>query len=110
MSNLQFHRTFQAADLAPGEVRHVEVGDKEIAVFNLDGAFFATSDRCTHMRARLSDGYVTGGVVECPLHFGKFDIKTGQPLSPPCKVALSTYQVEIRDGAVWLGMPPSIQP
>ncbi len=106
MTEPLFNVVARTADLAPGEVRHVELAGQEIAIFNLDGEFFATSDRCTHMRARMSDGYVNAGVVECPLHFGKFDIRTGRALSPPCKLNLSIYPVEIRAGSVWVGVSP----
>lgn len=104
MSEPQFHAAVQVADLASGEVRHVELRGREIAVYNIDGEFFATSDRCTHMRARLSDGYVTAGVVECPLHFGKFDIRTGRALSPPCKLDLATYPVQVRADSIYIGI------
>ena len=57
------------------------------------------------MRARLSDGYVQDGVVECPLHFGKFDIRSGRALSPPCKLPLTVYAVRVDDGSVLVGVP-----
>jgi nitrite reductase/ring-hydroxylating ferredoxin subunit len=93
----QSHVVARADELAPGEVKRVEFGGRGIALFNVDGRFYAINDMCTHMRARLSDGYVDGDIVECPLHFGKFDIRTGKALSAPCTVAVRTYTVE-RDG------------
>ena len=96
----QFHAAACTADIAPGEVRHVLVAGNEVAVFNIGGEFFATSDRCTHMRGRLSDGYVQAGVIECPLHFGKFDIRTGRALSPPCKIDLALFPVRVEGGSV----------
>ena len=101
----QFHAVARAADIAPGTVQHVELAGREMALFNIDGSFFATDDRCTHMRARLSDGYMQGGVVECPLHFGKFDIRSGRALSPPCKLPLVVYAVRVEDGTVLVGEP-----
>jgi 3-phenylpropionate/trans-cinnamate dioxygenase ferredoxin subunit len=102
----RLHVVARADELAPGEVKRVEVGGRGIALFNVDGSFYATDDICTHMRARLSDGYVKGGIVECPLHFGKFDIRTGKALSAPCTVDVRTYSVE-RDGdQVSVVLPP----
>ena len=101
----QFLAVARAADIAPGTVQHVALAGREMALFNIDGSFFATDDRCTHMRARLSDGYVQGGVVECPLHFGKFDIRSGRALSPPCKLPLAVYAVRVEDGTVLVGEP-----
>lgn len=104
MAGETFHAVARAADIAPGAVQHVELGGRELALFHIDGSFFATDDRCTHMRARLSDGYVQDGVVECPLHFGKFDIRSGQALSPPCKLPLTVYAVRVEDGTVLIGL------
>ena len=107
LATCHFHAAVRASDLVPGEVRHVELAGREIAVFNIGGEFFATSDRCTHMRGRLSDGYVEGGVVECPLHFGKFDIRSGRALSPPCKISLAVFPVKVEGGSVWVGDVPA---
>ena len=72
-----------------------------IAVFNLEGEFFATLDRCTHGNASLSAGEVDDGQVICPLHFGSFDIRTGAPADPPCDVALRTLPVTLVDGQLF---------
>lgn len=105
MTEQQFHVAAKTSAVVPGEVRHAEVAGHEIALYNIAGEFFATSDRCTHMRARLSDGYVNAGVVECPLHFGKFNIRTGQALSPPCKLDLAIYPVQVRGDLIFVGFP-----
>ena len=105
MTQQDFHPVARAADILPGAVLHVDLAGRELALFNLDGNFFATDDHCTHMRARLSDGYVQDGVVECPLHFGKFDIRSGRALSPPCKLPLAVYAVRVEDGIVLVGGP-----
>jgi nitrite reductase/ring-hydroxylating ferredoxin subunit len=84
-----------AADVPPGTMLHVELDGLMIVIYNHDGEFYATSDICTHRRARLSDGYLDGGIVQCPLHFGKFDIVTGEPLNPPCTIPLATYPVTL---------------
>ena len=103
MTLCRFHAVARISDIAPGEVKHTDVAGHEIAVYNIGGEFFATSDRCTHKRARLSDGYVDGGVVECPLHFGKFDIRSGRALSPPCKIDLAVFPVKLQDAMVTVG-------
>ena len=71
-------------DLKEGDVLGVLLAGREIALYDLDGELFATDDICTHRRARLSDGYLEGRTIQCPLHFGKFDIITGEPQNPPC--------------------------
>ena len=94
-----------ATDLAPGEVTHVKAGNVEIALCNIGGKFYAMHDECSHMKARLSDGYLDGEVIQCPLHFGKFNVLTGEAVSPPCKVPVKTYPVEIDGGAVMVLVP-----
>jgi nitrite reductase/ring-hydroxylating ferredoxin subunit len=71
-----------------------------IAIFNLGGQFYATSGICTHAHAFLSEGYIDGRTVECPLHQGLFDIPTGAPLSPPVTERLKTYETKVEGGFV----------
>jgi naphthalene 1,2-dioxygenase system ferredoxin subunit len=82
-----------AADVPPGTMIHIELAGRKIALYNYDGDFYATDDVCTHRRARLTDGFLEGPIVQCPLHFGKFDITTGAPQNPPCTEPLTTYPV-----------------
>ena len=94
------------ADVLPGTMIHVEIEGRQLAVYNIDGKYYATDDICTHRKARLSDGYLDGRVVQCPLHFGKFDVITGQPLNPPCKIPVATYPVSLDNQRVLLDLPP----
>jgi nitrite reductase/ring-hydroxylating ferredoxin subunit len=73
-----------------------------IAVFNVDGEFFAVDDTCTHEEYSLADGYVTGDVVECALHMAKFNIRTGKVLSLPARLDLATYDVKVEGGIVFV--------
>ena len=88
----------KAADrssLAEGEVLGVIVSGKEIALYDLDGEIHATDDVCTHAYAKLSDGWLDKGEIECPLHAGRFDVKTGKALCPPVTEDVKTYPVRI---------------
>ena len=92
--------------LADGEVKKIDVpGRAPLAVFRLDGQFFATDDTCTHGAASLADGFVEDGQVECPYHAGRFDIRTGQPASHPCTVALRVYNVVTQGAQVFVHIP-----
>ena len=77
-------------------------GQKPIAIFRIGDELFAMHDLCTHGHARLSEGYVEDGCVECPLHQGRFDIRNGQPTCDPVTEALRTYPVRIEGGRVFL--------
>lgn len=89
------------ADLAPGEAMQVAT-DPPIAVFNVDGEFYATDDTCTHERSSLADGYVEGDQVECSWHFAKFCIRTGEALSLPATRPLRTFRVVIDEGQIYV--------
>ncbi len=92
----------KVADLAPGEIRKVERSDgPAIAVYNIDGAFYATDDCCTHGLASLSEGELDGENVECNLHFGGFHVPTGKAAFAPCSIDLRTYAVETRGDEVY---------
>jgi nitrite reductase/ring-hydroxylating ferredoxin subunit len=68
-----------------------------LAVYEVGGTCFVTSDVCTHARARLSNGYLDGFLIECPLHQGLFDVRTGEAKGPPCTKPLRTFAVR-REG------------
>ncbi len=87
-------------ELADGEVIGVEIAGRSIAIYECDGALYATDNICTHAFARLSDGWLDGHAIECPLHAARFDIRTGEVLDPPASVDLKTYPVRVVDGAI----------
>jgi nitrite reductase/ring-hydroxylating ferredoxin subunit len=87
--------------LPPGESARVTV-DVPIAVFNVDGEFYAIDDTCTHQDASLADGWLEGCSVECPLHASCFDLRTGMPSGPPAKTPVRTHRVTVVDGTVYV--------
>jgi nitrite reductase/ring-hydroxylating ferredoxin subunit len=91
------------AAIADGEAVCVQrAGGQPVAVFRVDGEFFATEDTCPHGQYSLADGYITNNVVECPLHFAKFDVRTGAVLSLPANRDLETFVVKVEDGVVFV--------
>lgn len=88
-------RVAARSDLAPGEVIGVEIAGRSIAVYDSDGGLYATDNICTHAYARLSDGWLDGVTIECPLHAARFDIRSGTVLDPPATEDLKTYPVRL---------------
>jgi nitrite reductase/ring-hydroxylating ferredoxin subunit len=86
-------RVCAQSEIEPDSVKAFEVGDRRLAVFNVGGEFYVTDDECTHASASLAEGMLEGGVIECCLHFGAFDVKTGEVKAPPASLALRTYKV-----------------
>ena len=95
----KWYEVARTGDLGPNEIMYVEVGNDPVVLCNLDGEFFALNDICTHQDASLSDGEIVGDELECPLHGGAFDIRTGMPASFPVVVPVETYEVRV-DGEV----------
>jgi naphthalene 1,2-dioxygenase system ferredoxin subunit len=92
------------ADVPEGDVIGVQVGGKEIALYEVEGEVFATDNICTHGHARMSDGFLEGKEIECPLHQGKFDVCTGQALCAPLTDNIKTYAVRIENMRVMLNL------
>jgi naphthalene 1,2-dioxygenase system ferredoxin subunit len=93
-------RAAARSDLAESEVIGVEVAGHSIALYDADGKVFATDNICTHAYACLSDGWLDGEVIECPLHAARFDIRNGKVLDPPATEDLKTYPVRIVDDEI----------
>jgi nitrite reductase/ring-hydroxylating ferredoxin subunit len=83
------------ADLPAGQIKGVKVGKQEIALYNLEGEFYATDNVCSHAYAQLSDGFIERGQIVCPLHAGCFDIKTGKAVEPPAEEDIKTFPIRL---------------
>lgn len=88
------------ADLSQDDAMRFDHNGICIAVYNLAGKFYSTSGICTHEHAFLSEGYIDGHTIECPLHQALFDIRTGAVLSPPATVSLKTFPTRVENGVV----------
>jgi naphthalene 1,2-dioxygenase system ferredoxin subunit len=91
-----------ASELPTDDVLGLVVNGRDIALHAVGGELYATDNVCTHGQARLCDGFLDGHEIECPLHQGKFDVRTGQPLCDPATEALRTYPVKIEGERVYL--------
>jgi naphthalene 1,2-dioxygenase ferredoxin component len=91
-------------DVPADDVIGILVAGRDIALYNAGGEIFATDNICTHSHARLCEGFLEGHEIECPLHQGRFDIRTGQPSCAPVTEAIRTYPVRIEGGCVFLAL------
>jgi nitrite reductase/ring-hydroxylating ferredoxin subunit len=92
-------RLIEAAELSERVLRRVEHAGRAVAVGLADGRPQAVQDRCPHREVALSGGIVADGVVTCPGHFRRFDLRTGQCLSQPGE-AVGHYECVIAGGWV----------
>lgn len=86
--------------LEPGDVTPVSLGARRLAVYDAPDGVYVTAGLCTHAGAALCDGYFDGRHIECPLHQGLFDIRTGKAIGAPVTRPLRTYPARVLDGVV----------
>jgi 3-phenylpropionate/trans-cinnamate dioxygenase ferredoxin subunit len=90
----------RAGELAPGEHKIVDVDGTRMVLFNLEGAYYAIEDVCTHDGGALDGGCVKGDQIICPRHGARFCIKTGAALTPPAYEPVSTFPVRLLNGEI----------
>lgn len=91
-------------DIPEDDVIARVVGDREIALYEVEGSFFATDNLCTHGQARLSDGFLEDGEIECPLHQGRFCVKSGKAMCEPLTEDVGAYPTKVSGGRVWVDL------
>jgi nitrite reductase/ring-hydroxylating ferredoxin subunit len=91
----KFLKVATTSELALGQTKKVEVDGKVIALFNLEGSYHAIDDACPHRGGPLSGGPTDGEVVTCPWHGSKFNVKSGDVLTPPARTGVSSYRVRV---------------
>jgi nitrite reductase/ring-hydroxylating ferredoxin subunit len=107
MSEFRWERVASVTDLkAAGGVMPAAFDRFKLALYLVDDVVYATADLCTHGGARLSEGYLENHLIECPLHQGLFDIRTGEVAGPPCKRRVRTFPARMEGDGVIVGFPP----
>ncbi|MGE5460964.1 MAG: Rieske (2Fe-2S) protein [Solirubrobacterales bacterium] len=87
-----------AGDVAEGEINAYTVGNRTVAVANVDGDLQAFDDTCTHQGCSLSEGDLDGTIVECPCHGGRYDVMTGEVVGGPPPESVDVFDVVEEDG------------
>ncbi|WP_261843344.1 MocE family 2Fe-2S type ferredoxin [Aliamphritea ceti] len=82
-------------DIDAEDVMRFDYGNETFAIYRTETDYFATAGLCTHEEVHLEDGLVIDDVIECPLHQGRFNVRTGEALSAPACVNLKTYPVKV---------------
>ena len=83
-----------------GDVTPVTFGTREVGVFDTEDGIFVSLSRCTHGAANLCDGYFDGTYIECPLHQGLFDVRTGEAKAAPARVPLRMINCRVIEKVV----------
>ncbi len=91
----EFVKAAKTTEIEPGQARLVDVKGKAIALFNVAGQFFAIDNTCTHRGGSLAEGKISGHEVTCPLHGARFNVRTGEVVSPPAQKQVGRYGVRV---------------
>jgi 3-phenylpropionate/trans-cinnamate dioxygenase ferredoxin component len=100
----EFVQIIQAEEIKPGERIVVEVDDLAIAIFNVDGQYYAIGDICTHDDGPLAEGELEGYQIICPRHGARFDIRDGRALTLPAVMPTPWYPVRVTEGWIEVGL------
>ena len=92
----------KATDLPPGQMKWVAVDRERIVLANVDGVFYALRDVCGHRQAPLSRGKLSGHLIECPLHFAQFDVRSGELVNGPISAAVPIYEVRVEGETIYV--------
>lgn len=92
----------QEVEVSSDEATQVFLGETAIALLKVSDQIYAFDDVCSHEHAYLSEGFVDGNLVECPLHGSQFEVQTGKPVGPPATQDIATYEVKVDNGCVYL--------
>jgi len=98
----EFVPVAKAAELAPGQMKWVAIEGNRLVLANVEGSFYALRDVCGHRNAPLSRGKLQGYLIECPLHFAEFDVRTGELVNGPVSTAIPTYEVRVEEDTVYV--------
>ena len=90
-----FVKVAKTNEIELGQARLVDVKGKRIALFNVDGQFFAVDNTCTHKGGPLAEGAISGHEVTCPWHGATFDVRTGEVVNLPAPRGIARYGVRV---------------
>ncbi len=102
---LEWHNLARLDEILDDEPKGVRIGDRLIALYKVGGKVYATDDVCTHEFAMLSDGFIEGDEIECPLHQARFNIATGKAMAAPATEDIATFPVRVEGDEVLVGVP-----
>ena len=87
-------------EIAPGQFRVLDLDGTQVAVFNVDGSYYAIEDACTHDGGDLTSGWLEGDQIICPRHGARFCVRTGQALTAPAYEPTAVFPVQVENGLI----------
>lgn len=100
-----WHVVLKESEVSDSDPVPCSIAGLEIAIYRVEDKYFATSNICTHAQALLSDGFLDGYLIECPIHNACFDIRTGKAMTSPAEIDLETFPTRVSDGSIEVLVP-----
>jgi len=111
MTEKIFQPALALNEVGRGKMRSCRIGDLELVVCHTRDGVFALDNNCTHAFARMSEGYLKGTALSCPLHGATYDVRTGQVLGGPAMLPIAAFQTRIVNGMIEIAVPvPAVPP
>lgn len=101
---MPWHRIANTADCPPAHGMEAVVGDRVVALFNVQGQYYALDGICPHQGGPLGEGELTGCMVTCPWHGWQFDVRTGQHQLSRSMVQ-GRFETKVEEDGVWVEIP-----
>jgi naphthalene 1,2-dioxygenase system ferredoxin subunit len=101
----RWHFAIRVDKLEEGVATEVVLRGRRIGICKVENDFYAFDNICTHEYACLSDGFLDGKIIECPLHQARFDVTTGEALSAPAPRPIERFDVSVRDDQLFVSLP-----
>jgi len=99
-----FVKVASLSEVSDGEIKGFDLNGQKIALINLGGEIFATSDVCTHKHCQLSEGFIDNKNIVCHCHGAQFDVKTGEVRALPATEPLKVFEVKLDNGEILVKM------
>ena len=100
----QYRRVASVDAIPAGKGSVVEVAGKQVAIFNVEGRFYAVDSVCSHRGGPLGEGSLRGKLVNCPWHGAQFDVTNGQVFSLPATEGIASYSTKVKEGGIWVAI------
>lgn len=100
----KFKRIADVTSIPSGKAAVFDVGGKKVAVFNVEGVFYAVDNACSHRGGPLHEGSLHSTKITCPWHGAQFDVTNGEVLAPPASAGITSYATKVEEDGVWLAI------
>src|SRR5919206_5158278 len=106
-NNNDFVRVAETKDIQTLQMKEVQINGENICIANVEGKYYAIGNVCTHEGGPLADGILEGYEVECPWHQSRFDVRSGEVISPPASESELTYEIKVDGNSILVKKHPA---